>query len=131
MGYESHICGSIEIDKDKWETFCYENKRVEEVSGNPTEFVFDMMPEEWEWDEDELVISTIWCKHYDFEKFLDEVVKMLNDDQTGCFDWHGEDYARSSFYLKKNHWEELEWQAPKAPKWYWEIKKKRNVGLQE
>jgi len=118
MGYESHICGSIEIDKIKWEAFCSENAIVEEVSGNPTEFVFDLMPEEWEWEDGVLTISTTWGKHYDFDKFLDEVVKLLDDNQTGYFDWHGEDDARSAFYLKKNHWEELEWKAPDAPEWW-------------
>ena len=81
-----------------------------------------MMPEEWEWESDVLTISTIWGKHYDFDKFLDEVVKLMDENQTGYFDWHGEDYARSAFYLKKHHWEEFVWKEPKAPKWWLVIK---------
>ena len=124
MGYESHLCGSIEIDKNKWETFCAENSRIEKVSERPTNFVFDMMSEEWEWDGDKLIISTVWGKHYEFDKFLDGIVKLLNENQTGYFDWHGKDWARSSFYLKKDYWEELAWKEPQAPNWWLEIKNK-------
>lgn len=121
MGYESHYCGFLLIDKDKWENFCKKHIRVEKVSGKPTDFVFDMMHEEWEWDGDKLLISTIWAKHHQFDKFLDEVVKILNENQIGFFDWHGEDWSRSSFYLKKGYWEELVWNEPKAPNWWVEI----------
>jgi hypothetical protein len=31
MGYASQICGSIKIDRDKWEVFCKNNTEFEEV----------------------------------------------------------------------------------------------------
>lgn len=118
MGYESHYCGFVQIVKSKWDTFCRKHSRIETVSDKPTELVFDMMSEEWEWEGDKLVISTVWAKHYNFDKFLDEVVKLFDKNQIGYFDWHGEDWARSAFYLKKDHWEELAWQKPKVPNWW-------------
>ena len=121
MGYESHYCGFIQIDKKKWDRFCKEHCQIEMISGKPTDVVFDMMPEEWEWDGDKLLISTVWSKHYKFDKFLDNAVKILNENQIGFFDWHGEDWNRSSFYLKKGYWEELVWVKPKAPEWFKEI----------
>ena len=120
MVYESYYCGFIKIDKNKWDKFCREHSRLERVSEKPTKVVFDMMSEKWEWEGNKLVISTVWAKHYDFEKFLDEVVKILNENQIGYFDWHGEDWSRSAFYLKKDYWEEFVWKKPKAPNWWLE-----------
>ena len=124
MGYVSQICGSLEIDRDKWEQFWNTHMQADETwEGQAFNVVFNTVREdEWEWEGDVLSISTTWCKHIDFEKFLDAVVKILNDDQTGYFDWHGEDYARSAFYLKKDYWEELEWKKPPTPKWWLEIR---------
>ena len=118
MGYESHYSGYLQIDKTKWDNFCKKYRKVEIVSEKPTDIVFDMMPEEWEWEDGKLLISSIWAKHYQFHEFLDEVVKILDDNCFGYFDWHGEDWDRISFYLKKDHWEELEWKKPKAPNWW-------------
>jgi hypothetical protein len=128
MGYESYICGSIEIDRDRWEAFCSENSEVQETwEGKSGNMVFNtLFEDECEWEGDRLVIGTTWRKQNDFEKFLDKVVRLLNADQTGYFDWHGEDFARSSFYLKKDQWEELEWKKPPPPKWWLEIRNKKN-----
>ena len=118
MGYESHYSGYLQIDKTKWDNFCKKFNKVEIVSEKPTDIVFDMMSEEWEWEDDKLMISTIWAKHYKLHEFLDEVVKIIDENYFGYFDWHGEDWHRSSFYLKKGNWEKLEWKKPKSPNWW-------------
>jgi len=130
MGYESYICGSIEIDRDRWEAFCSENSEVQETwEGKSGNMVCNtLFEDEWEWEGDKLVIGATWRKQNDFEKFLDKVVRLLDEDPTGYFDWHGEDFARSSFYLKKDHWEELEWEKPPPPKWWLEIRNKTKKG---
>ena len=123
MGYEIQICGSIEIDRDKWKEFCNTNTEVRERWGQPTNVVVNMFSEkEWYWEGDELTINTSWREHDGFDKFLDEVVKLLNEDQTGYFDCCGQDNTQSEFYLKKSFWEELIWAVPSTPEWWLKIR---------